>query len=113
MRRDIRNELLIIGAATTLFIFGLVFRERLNHTPHMAGEYGVFLAAYLLSGWRVLRNAVRGIFSGSVLNEHFLMMIATVGAIVIHELPEAVGVMLFYRIGMVIFPKVSLVFIAF
>jgi Cd2+/Zn2+-exporting ATPase len=62
-------------------------------------EYAVFLPAYLLSGWSVLKTAGRNILRGQVLDENFLMTVATVGAIAIHKLPEAVGVMLFYQIG--------------
>lgn len=59
----------------------------------------IFIAAYLLSGWQVLSKAVQNIFRGRVFDENFLMAIATIGAIIINELSEAVAVMLFYNIG--------------
>lgn len=61
--------------------------------------FGVLLATYLLLGWGVLWNAIKNIGSGQVFDENFLMSVATFGAVIIGEMPEAVGVMLFYRIG--------------
>ena len=57
------------------------------------------LAAYLLLGWRVLLTAVRNIGKGRIFDENFLMSLATIGAWAIGASDEAVGVMLFYRIG--------------
>lgn len=59
----------------------------------------VFLAAYLLAGYKVLRKAGRNILRGSVFDENFLMSIASIGAFCIGEYPEAVAVMLFYQVG--------------
>jgi len=50
-------------------------------------------------GYEVIKQALRNIIRGSVFDENFLMSIATIGAIAIHQLPEAVGVMLFYSVG--------------
>ena len=94
-----RRELIRIGAALLIFIFGLIFKKQLHDTPFNFAEYAVFLTAYLLSGWEVLYTAGRNILRGKVFDEHFLMSIATIGAVVIHALPEAVGVMLFFKIG--------------
>ncbi len=58
-----------------------------------------FVAAYLVLGLPVLKAAGKNLFRGHVLDENFLMSIATVGAFCIGEFPEAVGIMLFYRIG--------------
>ncbi|MCI8965074.1 MAG: cadmium-translocating P-type ATPase [Clostridia bacterium] len=54
---------------------------------------------YLIIGYDVLLMAIRNIFKGNFLDENFLMTIATIGAIAIKELPEAMAVMLFYQIG--------------
>ena len=59
----------------------------------------LFLLPYLLVGYDVLRKAVLGIVHGQLLDENFLMTIATIGAMVIREYPEAVFVMLFYQVG--------------
>ena len=59
----------------------------------------VFAAAYLILGGKILLEAVRNISHGQIFDENFLMCIATIGAFAIAESAEAVGVMLFYRIG--------------
>ncbi|MBQ7712778.1 MAG: heavy metal translocating P-type ATPase, partial [Clostridia bacterium] len=58
-----------------------------------------FLVAYLIVGWDVIYKAARGIVRGRFLDENFLMVVATFGAIALLDLPEACGVMLFYQIG--------------
>ena len=62
-------------------------------------ETPIYYIAYILLAFPVLRIAVRNILKGQVFDENFLMSIATLGAIAIDALPEAVGVILFYRIG--------------
>ncbi len=58
-----------------------------------------FLIPYLVIGWDVLYSAVRNIIRGRVFDENFLMGLATIGALVIGQYPEAVFVMLFYKTG--------------
>jgi Cd2+/Zn2+-exporting ATPase len=82
-----------------LTVIGVVFHDTLHQTPLRLAEYAVFLPAYLLVGWPVLAGAARNMVHGRVFDEMFLMSIATLGAIVIHELAEAVAVMLFYSVG--------------
>ena len=96
---DLKREGLLVGTVIALFILGSAFETPLHNTPFSIGEYLVFIPAYLLSGWTVLTSAGRNILRGQVFDENFLMTIATVGAIVIHKLPEAVGVMLFFKVG--------------
>lgn len=55
--------------------------------------------SYIILGGSVILKAIRNIFKGQIFDENFLMSIATLGAFVISEYLEAVGVMLFYRIG--------------
>ncbi len=59
----------------------------------------LFAAAYLVIGCDVLYKAVRGVLGGELINENFLMAIATVGAFAIGKYAEGVEVMLFYQIG--------------
>ena len=66
----------------------------------------VYLVPYLIVGWGTLKEAVEGLMEGEAFNEHFLMAIATLGALGIgflpgaeHEFPEAVFVMLFFQVG--------------
>ena len=96
---NVRKELLVIIPSVILLILGLVFQNRLHNTPYAFAEYIVFLPAYLLSGLVILWTALRNLSRGKVFDENFLMTIATLGAISIHALPEAVGVMLFFKVG--------------
>ena len=88
-----------IAIATVLFLIGLIFNESLRNTPFSVAEYAVLIPAYLISGWSVLSTAGRNILKGRIFDENFLMAIATLGAIAIQELPEAVAVMLFFQVG--------------
>ena len=62
-------------------------------------EWVLFLSSYALAGQPVIFGAVRNILKGRIIDELFLMTVATIGAFVIGELPEAAAVMLFYTIG--------------
>lgn len=95
----LKRELPPVLVVVILFVLGLIFEEPLHNTPYHIGEYAVFIPAYLISGWSVLKTAGRNILRGQVFDENFLMTIATLGAIAIHKIPEAVGVMLFYQVG--------------
>ena len=63
------------------------------------GTLAIFLLGYLILGGRILREAFRNLIRGHVFDENFLMSVATLGAFAIREYPEALGVMLFYRVG--------------
>ena len=58
-----------------------------------------FLPSYVVIGYDVVYSAVRNIFRGQLLDEQFLMTLATVGAFATGEYKEAVAVMLFYQVG--------------
>lgn len=59
----------------------------------------LFAASYIIVGYKVIWKAVRGIVKGQMLDENFLMAIASIGAFALGEYMEAVAVMLFYQIG--------------
>ena len=59
----------------------------------------IFLVAYIIVGFEIVRKALRNIIRGKVFDENFLMTVATIGAFGIGEFPEAVAVMLFYQVG--------------
>ena len=84
-----------IVAGGILFVFGLVL-ELLGYD--IQGKIA-FAFAYLVLGREVLSAAVKNLIRGRMLDENFLMSVATLGAFCINEFPEAVGVMLFYRVG--------------
>ncbi|MEH2297156.1 heavy metal translocating P-type ATPase [Nostoc sp.] len=96
---NLKNEVLPLVVILSLYAPGVIFENQLHNTFYSIGEYLLFIPAYLLSGWSVLKTAGRNILKGRVFDETFLMAVATLGAIAIHKLPEAVGVMLFYKIG--------------
>ncbi|HAG11081.1 MAG TPA: cadmium-translocating P-type ATPase [Desulfotomaculum sp.] len=93
------NSLWIIIGAGLLFAIGLIFNQSLHNTPFSWAEYAVLIPAYLLVGWPVILAAFRKAVGGELFDENFLMTISTGGAIAIYQLPEAVGVMLFYAVG--------------
>ena len=71
-----------------------------------APDYGLvllkwpfYLIPYLIIGWDILWKAIRNIGHGQIFDENFLMCVATIGALVLGEYSEAVGVMLFYQVG--------------
>ena len=89
------GELWEILAGFGLFILGIV----LNVFSLDIWAKAAFAVSYLVLGREVLTAAVKNLVRGRMLDENFLMSIATLGAFCIDEFPEAVGVMLFYRIG--------------
>ena len=94
---DKRQKLELINAIG-LFILGFVFQAFLPDNLEVI-TIGVFLGAYLLAGYRVILLAFRNIGQGQIFDENFLMTIATFGALVLTEWPEAAGVMIFFGIG--------------
>ncbi|MFW5775447.1 MAG: heavy metal translocating P-type ATPase [Chitinivibrionales bacterium] len=94
-----KKELATIVVAFILFVTHLLFEDQLHNTPWHSAEYLVALAAYFLAGWNVLVGAFRTIRKGHLFDENVLMTIATGGAFAIHALSEAVGVMIFFKVG--------------
>ena len=80
---------LISGAA--LFVVGLLTEQWIS--------LAAFVLALMVLGWQVMKNAVKGLFRGHMLDENFLMTVASIGAFFIGNAAEGVGVMLFYRVG--------------
>ena len=98
-KKEERNKLWLIEGAGVLFLVGLIFNEPLHNTWFSWAEYAILLPAYFLVGWPVITSAAQRMIRGQLFDESFLMTLATGGAIAIHQLPEAVGVMLFYAVG--------------
>lgn len=84
-----------IAVAAVLLAAGLM----LYHFDQTIPTLVVCVASYLLTGYRVLWKAGRNILHGRVFDENFLMSIATLGAFIVGEYPEAAAVMLFYQVG--------------
>lgn len=89
------QKITLVRSIISAVLLGITF------IPAVTGVLNIVicLAAYLLIGGDVLYHAVVNIFHGEVFDEHFLMALATVGAIAIGDYREAVAVMLFYQIG--------------
>ena len=76
-----------------------LFTSRLDGGIYSISPIWLYLAAYFTIGWDILWKAIRNIGHGQVFDENFLMCVATIGALVLGEISEAVGVMLFYQVG--------------
>ena len=100
----LKSKLYLIGVTIILLIIA-VFIEK-NYDLATWQLLLVYLIPYLLIGHETLGEAAEGIAKGDMFNEHFLMAIATIGALCIGffpgsetEFPEAVFVMLFFQVG--------------
>ena len=91
-----KKDLFKIIAGVLVFIFAFY-----QEATGIESRYSliVFMVSYILVGGDVLYKALKNIKNGRIFDENFLMTVATVGAISIGEPSEAVGVMLFYKIG--------------
>lgn len=94
-----KKMLIRIIISGVLLIMAYIVCELILHDLNRWVKLGAFLAPYGVIGWDILWRAVKNIAHGQVFDENFLMCIATIGAFVIGEYPEAVFVMLFYQIG--------------
>jgi Cd2+/Zn2+-exporting ATPase len=95
----LKKELAILTVAAALFGVQLFFEDWFHQGPYAILEIAIVAAAYLIAGWNVLLGALRTIRKGTLFDENVLMVIATGGALAIHAYSEAVGVMIFYKIG--------------
>lgn len=77
----------------------LVLLYTLHGKIHGIIEYIIFFIPYLILGREVFKNAAMDFIKGKFMRESFLMSIATIGAIILHEFPEALAVLIFYRVG--------------
>ena len=99
MKKKQKRMLRRILIALSLYA-ALMAAQRLFPLDEMPLVYlPLYLVPYLIVGWDVLRDAVRGIVNRQPFDESLLMTIATIGAMVLGEYPEGVAVMLFYQIG--------------
>ena len=87
-----KKEVIIIISA---ILFAIALFVKMNQTLQLI----LMLIAYILLGKDTVLKAVKNVEKGDFFDENFLMTIATLGAIIIGEYPEAVAVMLFYEIG--------------
>ncbi|WP_297248850.1 heavy metal translocating P-type ATPase [uncultured Brachyspira sp.] len=93
------KERLLFLSEIFLGLVVLILLYTLHKTIHGAIEYIIFFIPYFILGRDVFKNAALDFIKGKFMRESFLMSIATVGAIILHELPEALAVLMFYRVG--------------
>lgn len=89
-----KKEIIKILTSFVLFLVAL-----LMPIDNQIIKIAIYVIAYLVVGFEVLKEAIENIFKGEVFDENFLMAIATIGAFAIGEYPEAVTVMLLYQVG--------------
>lgn len=94
MTKKMKKKRIRILVSLILFIFALVFKQNNTIINNV-----LFMFSYIIVGYDILLKAIRNITRGKIFDENFLMTIATIGAFLIGEFPEAVAVMLFYQVG--------------
>ena len=98
MTKKMKKKLIFILVALLLFVGALLCPAVLQEELPILQTI-LFVLAYLLVGFEVLKKAFCNLLKGHVFDENFLMSVATLGAFGIGELEEAVAVMLFYQVG--------------
>lgn len=89
-----KSEIISIGMGAILFFAGIILDDKIEMLPSV-----LFVLSYLILGGKIVLTAGKNLLKGRIFDENFLMSLATLAAFVIGEFSEAVGVMLFYRIG--------------
>lgn len=94
MNKKMKKQLYRIIVSGILLLFSLLVDINVKYINSI-----IFIVAYLIIGYDILLKALKNIKRGKIFDENFLMSVATVGALCIGNLPEAVSVMLFYQVG--------------
>ena len=94
MNKKMKKQLYKIIISGILLLFSILVDINVKYINSI-----IFIVAYLIIGYDILLKALRNIKRGKIFDENFLMSVATVGALCIGNLPEAVSVMLFYQVG--------------
>ena len=101
---SLKEQIIKIAVTVVLLIAAVIVEKRCNFSTWQL--LLVYLIPYLVIGWETLKEAAEGLIQGEAFNEHFLMAIATIGALCIGflpgaetQFPEAVFVMLFFQVG--------------
>ena len=94
--RSLKKEIALLISGIFMYVAAIV-SEHFIHLNILS--IVLFIAAYLILGYRVLIATFKNISKGNIFNENFLMTVATVGAFILGEYSEAVGVVLFFKIG--------------
>lgn len=95
--REHQADLAAIVSGALLFVAGELLEQAALTDPWVSAA--IFVAAYVILGGQIVATALKNLARGQIFDENFLMSLATLGAFAIGDFAEAVGVMLFYRIG--------------
>ena len=94
MNKKMKKQLHRIIISGILLLFSILVDINVKYINSI-----IFIVAYLIIGYDILLKAFKNIKRGKVFDENFLMSVATIGALCIGNIPEAVSVMLFYQVG--------------
>ncbi|MGN0576369.1 MAG: heavy metal translocating P-type ATPase [Ruminococcus sp.] len=92
----LKREIITLAAGAVIYAGAIILHIILKlDIPSLV----LYIAAYLLLGYEILTATVKNVSRGNIFDENFLMTIATVGAFILGDYSEAVGVVLFFKIG--------------
>lgn len=98
MNKKLKRRIRRVGIGAAIYLAAVVL-SRFIPNINVNIELILFLTAYFVIGGDVVKKAAKNIGHGQIFDENFLMTIATVGAFIVGDYPEAVAVMLFYQVG--------------
>ena len=90
---SLKKEIMTLGLGIIIYAGVLLFKLS------FWGELSLFLLSYIIIARDIVWKAIRNVFHGRVFDENFLLTVATLGAFAIRKFPEAVAVMLFFKVG--------------
>lgn len=90
---SLKKEIMTLGLGILIYAGVLLFKLS------FWGELSLFLLSYIIIARDIVWKAIRNVFHGLVFDENFLLTVATLGAFAIKKFPEAVAVMLFFKVG--------------
>lgn len=99
MTKEIKNRLVRIIVSLAGLIFGIVSEISRLNIEGVEISFFVLIVIYFVAGYDVILKTASNIKNGIIIDENFLMTLATIGALCIGEYSEAVGVMVFYQVG--------------
>lgn len=97
-KQTLKRDIIIILLGATLFVGVWIYTSSQPNINQWL-MLGLFLVPYLVLGFEIISDAIIKLLHGELFDEYFLMTVASIGALCIGEYPEAVAVMLFFRIG--------------
>lgn len=97
-KQTLKRDIIIILLGAALFVGVWIYTSSQPNINQWL-MLGLFLVPYIVLGFEIISDAIIKLLHGELFDEYFLMTVASIGALCIGEYPEAVAVMLFFRIG--------------